>query len=95
MRSPDPRFSGGREISGQNGAPLSGISKGGLVEAARAVIAHTKGTFTIKDIERDLLKQNVPVKRPSLASVMRRLTGVEIEMVKEGSGRRPATYKAK
>lgn len=67
--------------------------RGSLTAAIRQFIGEAKGDFSINDVEA-ALKATIPqVKKPSIATVFRRLMGKVIEEVSRGSGRRSSTYR--
>lgn len=77
---------------GRAGRMSKGAVLGGVREAVRAM----SGTFTLRDIEA-WVRSNKPelsaTARTTISGTLKRMVGREIEVVREGAGKRPTSYK--
>ncbi len=69
--------------------------RGALARQVKTFVDKALGEFSVLDLYKYLSAIEPNVKQLSIATVLRRMNGKEIELVKQGTGRAPSMFKRK
>jgi hypothetical protein len=96
LRRDGEASSSSKSTKPKKGKKNSNAQKGKLLEAVKDITPELRPKFTILDLVATLEKEGTSAKKPSLRSILIKLVKEGfLEVVEEGSGRRPSIYKVK
>jgi hypothetical protein len=86
------------KMSNKGVASTGHTGRGAVLQAVKSAISITHGNFNTADIEKHIKESNAAlgakIKRASISNTLKRLVKDKlIEVVEQGTGRQPSTYK--